>query len=121
MHWVPATHDTDVSVPDVNGVVWIDQLVPSHRATAVPGVPNPTATQTVFDAHETLVSPPPAKPGGVCTFWSVHWLPFQISISGGESMALMYPTATHHVGDGQETEFRTADGPAGAGDIMIDH
>ena len=102
---VAETHDTALSVaPARFGPLCSVQLVPFQASARVvpPGWPSvdvpedPTASQADAEAHDTLFSPPIATVG---VFWMVQVLPSQPS-------ARPEPTASHVVGEGQETLVR---------------
>jgi hypothetical protein len=72
-------------VPPGAGTDSIDQAVPFHRSTSgttvVALAPNPTATQSLVDTHDTLTSTLSTEPAGLGVVWIDHVVPFQSSAS----------------------------------------
>jgi hypothetical protein len=71
MHAPGDVHETAFRLPPL-GVVWVVQVLPSHRSATVAPLLDPTAMHPIADVHDT----PFRLPATVEGFWPVQVLPF---------------------------------------------
>src|SRR5437588_10099671 len=104
-------HDTAVRyAPSGLGMVWIDQLDPSHTSANVPALEFPTDVQALADGHDTANSELFDAPAGVGVGWIDQLDPSHASASVPE---LELPTAVQALGDLPDTPASDAPGRVG--------
>ena len=119
MHALADTHDTPDSWPAAAtvglGVLWIAQLVPSHRSANDPWLGtlllefSPTAVHALADTHDTPDSWTKSAPAGLGVVWIAQLVPSHRSandtLNSMPPAPPLYwqPTAVHALADTHDT------------------